>query len=758
MPFPIVLAAAIDCCNISGTVRTAEGTPVRAHAHFAGRSRISVDSDASGRFVLHIAAGSFRLTITAPGFASTATDIVVHDGERIDVTLEPIGGGRLREISHVTIDGRLSLPRTTVPSREISRADLDAMGYDKVADALGTLPSVTLTRPDGGSPAAPTAIALRGPDPSETRISLDGQPLNDANTGDFDLALFPSALLGAVEVSEGLGPEDHRGADTIGGEVNLISLRPTTIPTWMLRLSSGSFNTSTIEASATGRVARLGYALAGGKAYSDGNVHDYPVMFGGVSERIGSSILTSSALVHLTYDLTPRVTLRFRTLSLSDTRDLSASESAPPFNQLTNADGPDAPNSPFVGSGPLTRAQNLRATLLGATLPLGAGTLAATMTWSSVRNALDGGIGSTPYDFSLNDRLASTTVEWSRLAGSLAFAIGGSVRSESLSSPDQFGYTLSERASTVWLRAATDLAPHVRVAGSAVRSNWSTFGSSTDGRFGIAVEDGAGGSLRFAAGTGFRAPLLSELYTAPFSALPPPDQNCVSANGNAAERAEHATEYELGYARRLGSTTFDATLYRTNLRDPIENFYPLNATCGVDPTVPVAQSFPINVGNVVYQGGTLRIARRFGTEWFASAEYGVNAAYPVSLPDTVSAANPTSGSSLVVGQQFAGIPLQEASLALRYSHDGFHGAANLTVTGANNWLAQGRYAVLDAAIGKRWGKIDLTLAGTNLSSAVTGRFTRIGLGTPYPIPNAPPQSRDALVLQPAATRLIFTIR
>ena len=754
----IILAAALGCCLVTGSVRSAEGKPLHAHVRFAGQSRSTIDSDSGGGFVIHVAAGAYRVEITAPSYATAWTDVLVNEDERIDALLEPIGAGRLREISHVTIDGRLSVVRATTPSREISRVDLDAIGYDRVVDALGTLASLTLTRPDGGSPAAPTVIALRGPDPSETRIALDGQPLNDANTGDFDLALFPTAMLGGVEVSEGLGPEDHRGADTIGGEVNLVSLRPTTVPAWMLRLSSGSFKTSTIEFNATGRFGHLGYAVAGGNAHSDGAVHDYPVTFGGVSTRIGSSIAASDALVHLTYDFSPRATVRLRTLTLADTRDLSASESAPPYDQLTKADGPSAPGSPFVGSGPLTRAQSLRATLLGVTLPLGAGTLAATSTWSSATNALDGGIGATPYDFSLNDRLGTTTVEWSRNAGSSSFAIGGSMRVESLSSPDQFAYTLGEHGSAIWIRAATDLAPRVRVAGSVVRSGWSTFGTSTDGRLGIAVDDGTGGTLRFAVGTGFRAPLLAELYTVPFAALPPPDQNCVSPNGNPNERAEHATEYELGYGKRLGATTLDATTYRTNLRDPIEKFYPTNAMCGADPTVPVAQTYPINVGNVVYQGGTLRLAHRFGTDWFATAEYGVNAAYPIALPDSVSAANPTSGSNLVVGQQFAGIPLQEASFALRYAHDGVHGAANLTETGVNNWLAQGRYATLDAAIGKRWGAVDLTLAGTNLTNAVTGRFTRIGLGTPYPLPNAAPQRRDALVLQPAALRLILTIR
>jgi hypothetical protein len=315
-----------------------------------------------------------------------------------------------------------------------------------------------------------------------------------------------------------------------------------------------------------------------------------------------------------------------------------------------------------------------------------------------------------------------------------------------------------QHQTSAWLRASGDVAPRVHVGASVVSSHWSTFGTSTDGRLGVTVEDGHGGNYRFAVGTGFRAPLLGELAVlAPADLVP--DSNCVGANGNAREHAEHATEYELGYGKRFATTTIDATLYRTNLRDPIENFYPLGTSCPLDAlgnpiSAVVAQSFPINVG-VVYQGGSVRLGHRFGA-LFASLEYGVNAAYPTSLPDVVSA-NPTSGSNLTVGQQFDKIPLQVLTLGLRYAHDGVHGALDVTAKSANNELAQGRFATLDAALGRRIGRVDVTVAGTNLTNAVSGRFTQLDRGTAYPTPfgNVP---QNALVLQPAAVRLIVTVR
>jgi outer membrane cobalamin receptor len=762
MALPLLIAAAVGCCGVTGVVRSADGVPLRAHVHVAGPAKADADSDTRGAFVLNVPPGAYRVTITAPGFAAAETEVVVHEGERIDVALDPLGAGRLREIGRITVDGRLSLSRATVPTREITRADMDASGYDRVVDALSNVPSLTLARPGGGSRGAVAVVALRGPDPSETRITLDGQPLNDANTGDLDLALFPSAVLAAVDVSEGLGPEDHRGADTIGGEINLASLRPTATPARMLRLSAGSFGTRSAELNATGRIGRFGYALAGGRAHSDGYVHDYPVTLtyddpagnpAAVATRLGSEVNVSTALAHFTYDISPRATLRFRTLTVDNRRNESAAQTAPvdPAN--------DAPGAEFVGTGPQTRGQSIRATLLGGTVPLGAGTLSATTAFSSLGVSLQrdtnlAPAGATPYDFSLNDRLATTSVEWTRTAGTSTIAAGVSTRAETLSSADQFTDTQRQHATSLRLHAGTDLGPRVRLAASIVHSRWSSFGTSTDGRVGVSVDDGSSGTFRFAVGTGFRAPLLAELAALPVSALTP-DQNCVGANGNPNEHAEHATEYELGYGKRIGTTTVDATLYRSNLRDAIEIYYPLGTTCPGNVSTVVAQTFPINVGNVIYQGGALRLTHRFGA-LLGTAEYGVNAAYPTSLPVTV--ANPTSGADLVIGQQFAGIPMQTFSLGLRYAREGLHGAINLTAKSANNELAQGRFATLDAALGKRWNRVDVTLAGTNLTSAVGGRFTRLGLGTPYATTAGPPLAQDALVLQPASVRLIVTLR
>ena len=381
----MVIAAAASCA-LSGGVHGADGAPVRAHVVATGGVSRATDTDPQGRFTLELPCGAARLSVAARGYASADVDVVATGANRIDVTLEPVGGGRLREIGRVTVDGRLAVSRSTIPSRTITRADLDAQGFDRVVQALAGIPSATLTHPDGGATGATIVVSLRGPDSSETRIALDGQPLNDANTGDFDLAMFPTMALSAIDVSEGLGPQDSRGADTIGGEINLISLRPTARPARALRLGLGSFGQSSMEVNATGRAGRLGYALALADQQRAGYVRNYPVtmeVFDAngnpqtVATRLGSAVWARSALANFTYDLSARSTLRMRFLTVNDVRDEGASQTAP----VDSANA--APGALFTGSGPETASHSLRASLASLSVPLGSGTLVASGAFSS---------------------------------------------------------------------------------------------------------------------------------------------------------------------------------------------------------------------------------------------------------------------------------------------------------------------------------------------------------------------------------------
>lgn len=735
------------CCYLTGHVAAPSGAPIgSARVEVSGTTPAHAVTDASGAFSVRVDKGVYHVHVAARGYLpANAGPITIDDDARIDVALEPLDAPQLRVISSIRVNGALALQRDAVPSVNISRSQMSGLGATRIVEALQAVPSLTFARPDAGNAAAPSLVALRGPDPSETLVALDGQILNDANTGDLDLSRFPVAAFSNVDITEGLGPSDSEGSNTIGGAVNIISLQPTRTPHNAFSISTGSFGSTDAWYNTTGSSGRFGYALALDDQQQHGYV-DQNVDWQGQPLHLGSAVSNRAMLAKATWSFSQQSDIGVRIFTLGNWRDMSAALNTPSDPSLQGE------GAQFDGPGPAAYAQTVRAYAVNGRSPLGAGSLVYDLS-ASDNDVNYAGQGVTPYDLTHRDKRNTLSLSWQRDTDTSEIAFGGYVRGESFTA-DGIDGALTQAIQSYFARGMVRPFKRLRLEGGLYESNYSTFGSSLDGRVAASYDLDENSVLRASVGTGFRAPLLVERYVFPVADLPL-DQNCVAlGQGNANEKAEHATEYELGYGHRFGSAaTLDVSLYRSNLRDPIEVFYPLGSTCPAPNPPP--QSYPINVGNAVYQGSEIRYAQRFGGHVLLRAAYGLNVAYPLNMPPSV--ANPTSGGDLVAGQQFLNIPQQQGSLALSWQNRGWHAAIEGFARGRNNELNQDPFAVVNAALGHDFGPIDLTLAGTNLTNAVSGRFTAPGLGVPYnglggPLPT------DRYVIEPAGIRLIATFR
>lgn len=749
----LVLLAAV-CCLVSGTVHTQSGAPIAdARVSLIGNAATTATSDAQGRFSLQAPAGTYKLSAFRSGYAMvTVSPVKVKGDTTLDVVLESVDSPQLRTIGTVKVNGRLARTSGAIPSVIMTRADLERTGGDRITEGLLDIPSLDVQYPHNGGSAGLATVSLRGPDPSETMLTLDGQLLNDANTGDVDISQLPVAAFSSIDVSEGLGPQDLEGSSTIGGAVNLISLRPTREPHTALSLSAGSFGQSESWLNTTGSQGKLGYAFALDDQQEAGYVNetdtvcafDYSTC---APQHLGSATSQRSALANLTYAFSQNSDVGARIFSLGDIRDQSA-----------GITGIDAATGKLVGPGPQTFAQSIRAYELHGRTVLGAGELVAGLSRADDNvDITGGGISNPMYDLSHADQRTNESLQWERAFASSSFALGGYLRQERFVAPGAVP-ELTQNIASYFVRGAWQPAPKLHLGAAAYLSNYSTFGSNVDGRFSAVYDTDPQTSLRFSAGTGFRAPLLIERYVFANDELPPPDNNCVIAGqGNPNEKPEHATEYELGVSHEFGSNaTMDAALYRTNLRDPIENYYP-GDTC---PTV--SYSYPINIGNAVYEGAELRYLQRFPrAHTFITAMYGLNVAYPSNMPVTVS--NPTSGAYIVNNEQFPNIPQQQASLEADWAYNGWHAAATGVFRGNNNPLNQPPVVFVDAAVGRQIGSnLDLTLAGTNLFNAAAGKFQIFNGGEPYygvvGLNQYGPLPTNLLTVEPAGVRVILTLR
>ena len=719
----------------------------------AGSARFQAISAADGTFTLDVPAQSYVVSAQARGFTPlNPRTISVAAGASTELLLQlaPATSGSISTLDRVTVNGRQILSTASAPSANLDPQDLAGSGIESLADALGQQIAVTMTRPAGGAPGLPQTASLRGPDPSETLIDIDGHVVNNANTGDFDLELLDPAQFSTVQVVYGVGPASLDGANTQGGTINFHTLDPTPQDQGLLRFSLGTFSTSGYTLQATGTTGqRLGYAVSFHRYSTDGAVTGYNALYEPnpqaspptiASTTLGSAIDATSSLVKLRYSLGIGggfVEGTYRNVTAY--RDLSAPLS---FPNDPNDVGPNSIFTAYPGAADLT---NSPAYGLDVQLPIGdpgsAGIAPGTLIARHLTNITDQTVPgvpvtlANPYLFDDRDVVSDDSMQYDRDLANGTWTLLTDIRHESLTLPPgaPFSPGILTTAQTQRSYAGLyqwDTTPHLHYTAAVYVSRYDTFGSSTDPRVALVWTPNADSVIRASFGTGFRAPLMTERAI------------------NPTLTAEHTSEFEVGYEHRFGDDSLaprvEVDAYSTALRDPIF-FIPSSNPGGGQ------FGYIKNLANVRYQGVELRADKQLTQFSALHAEYGIDIAYPLNDP----AAFDPSAPNVVSGQQFQGIPPHKALLSLSgHGFSGFGYAIGAGYESADNELNRPAYWMFNASVAQQIKHTSLTLGVQNLTNQFADKFTLFGAGVPYPTPTGPAPT-NAYSLPGRA--LVFTV-
>ncbi|HTW75642.1 MAG TPA: TonB-dependent receptor [Steroidobacteraceae bacterium] len=153
----------------------------------------------------------------------------------------------------------------------IGGADLATQQILVVSDALAQVPGLSVTR--SGGPGQDTSVFIRGADPGETLVLIDGERINDPSTTDGE-AVLGDLFVNDIERIEVLrGPQSTLyGSDAMGGIVNIITQRGGTQPfAAQVDAQGGSYGTWRVNGAAHGTAGPLEYG-AGVNEYATGGV------------------------------------------------------------------------------------------------------------------------------------------------------------------------------------------------------------------------------------------------------------------------------------------------------------------------------------------------------------------------------------------------------------------------------------------------------------------------------------------------------
>lgn len=799
--------------KVKGIVTANDGTPI-AGASVVLASQVAVKrahSDKHGRFEFkHVSGGTYSLRAAARGYEtpSERTVTIGVSDVTLAIVLSPATTNSLTVIGQVRASARETVSTSSAPTVSLSAQDAAAAGATEASSMVWQQLSTTPVLPMGGGSNAAVVFAVRGPDPTETLVDIDGHQVNNGNTGTFDLSLLDPAALQEVQVVYGISPSSLIGPNTIGGGINIVTLQPTIAPHSLLRIFGGSYGTFGETLQTTGTDGRLGYAVSLHAATSSGSVNQ-TIPAGDRLQNVGSGSSGNSILTKLRYQLGDPsgygyVQLNFRNQTV--TRDESAllTTFTPPGFTGTGGGGSDALHlaNPFASAADSGTFQSFSGTLLGAhqsnygldaQVPLGSETVDGApatlvkfshLTTLAAQSVSGPGTDALPYLYNQRDLLGDDWLELDHRFGNGLLSFKYDLGTETLTTDYVQGQGTAEArpvgpldASVVWpadatppvaqvalsqtqrsavLRYTDDPTSQIHYSLALYQSDFSTFGSSFDPRAGFVWTPSGNTAIRASIGTTFQAPQLSELIVPPPNARVPVGGIIFIGNPNL--RPDHATDFDLGAEQILGGRKtplqLSMDLYQTNLRSPSNQLVvsPIpNCQTPSNPT-PCPLSYPVNAGNGIYRGIEVRADQLVARDVHVRAGWSVNSSFLTVIPSSI------QDGTLVADQQTLGEPLHKAYLEIdREPSAGLAFGARLNYEGLYNELNRSPYATLDAHVAYRHADYEYGLYGTNLTNVYSNPFTIVGGGVPYgALPGQPVVTPNAFVLQGTAVNFVVT--
>jgi hypothetical protein len=218
-----VAALAQSDGSVNVTVRDTAGFPLaKARVTILGANGShTMITGQDGRATFPETPGIYTVSVTATGFEAGRNDgIAVAPGQSADVsftlanvTLQTIGTVRRTSTS---------VNATSSANSTVSGSTFLDQGQKQIVNVLDQVPGVEINRDSSNAPGANSSISIRGAQPYESQILIDGHPVVSSANGSagFNGTFINSLLLGDVEINKGPGNLPNTIESAVGGSLN----------------------------------------------------------------------------------------------------------------------------------------------------------------------------------------------------------------------------------------------------------------------------------------------------------------------------------------------------------------------------------------------------------------------------------------------------------------------------------------------------------------------------------------------------------
>ncbi len=215
-------------------------------------NNINTTTDSAGLFRISIPPGKSAIQVNALGYKSLKSQLFLASDTTIYISLQfsPFITEEI-VVNSIRASADMPISASTIDKSEISKINSGA----DLPYLLNQLPSVVVTS-DAGNGIGYTGIRIRGTDPSRINVTINGIPVNDAESHNMYWVDLPdiASSVENIQIQRGAGTSTN-GASSFGGSVNIKTLSAAEQPFASASSSYGSFNTfkNTIQFG-TGRI------------------------------------------------------------------------------------------------------------------------------------------------------------------------------------------------------------------------------------------------------------------------------------------------------------------------------------------------------------------------------------------------------------------------------------------------------------------------------------------------------------------------
>lgn len=243
--FPLQALSQIE---FSGTIRQTDSSTI-SNAHITLLdSPYLAESDDRGLFQFQVEkAGRYRVIVRHPDFAPKSFPIDLNAAMEMDIFLVPL----VKSFEDLQIYSTRAQNLTPTTFTDLSKKEIECKNFGQDLPYLLESTPATVVTSDAGAGVGYTSVRIRGVDPTRTNVTINGIPINDAESHGTFWVNMPdfSSSTHSIQVQRGVGTSTN-GAAAFGASLNVKSDNLNFKPYGELDNSFGSYGTlrNTIKA------------------------------------------------------------------------------------------------------------------------------------------------------------------------------------------------------------------------------------------------------------------------------------------------------------------------------------------------------------------------------------------------------------------------------------------------------------------------------------------------------------------------------